>query len=59
MLLQIHCIQLDTSLLILHTLCSISAVSAAMNSGQRLFAESGIIILQEQTHLELPVGKVP
>lgn len=30
-----------------------------MNSGQRLFAESAIIILKEQTHLELPVSKVP
>lgn len=59
MLLQIHCIQLDMSLWILHALCSISAVSAAMNSGQGPFPESGLIILLEQIVLELPVSKVP
>jgi len=45
----------------LHALYSISAVSAAvlMDSGQRPFAETGLIILQEQILIELPVSKVP
>lgn len=58
MLLQTHCIQLDRSLWILYAFLSISAVNCN-ESGPETFAESGLLILQEQTLSELPLSKVP